>query len=201
MRALIAVMILLLGFGCLDQQNPANQTTADQTIPNQSAPNQTTTDNTGSGSDSGSVIGEEQNGQTQPYVNTSGIYFERNVSDVMNANTTFPEPENITYDFSNMTTEDGRLIVYYFHSSACSACKALRPDIDRLEAKYPDVLWLEYDLVDDEGHNAYNQFAAQRNLTTQQMYVPQVLVDDTVITDIFNINQSLEGLIKNFSAG
>lgn len=201
MRALIAVMILLLGFGCLDQQNPANQTTADQTIPNQSAPNQTTTDNTGSGSDSGSVIGEEQNGQTQPYVNTSGIYFERNVSDVMNANTTFPEPENITYDFSNMTTEDGRLIVYYFHSSACSACKALRSDIDRLEAKYPDVLWLEYDLVDDEGHNAYNQFAAQRNLTTQQMYVPQVLVDDTVITDIFNINQSLEGLIKNFSAG
>jgi thiol-disulfide isomerase/thioredoxin len=161
-----------------------------------------TTDN--AGGDGGSAIGEQQIGQTQPYVNTSGLYFERDVSDVMNTNTTFPEPMESEADFSNITAADGGLIVYYFHSSGCSACKILRPEIDKLETKYPEVLWLEYDLADANGSQAYRNFAAQHNLSTQQMYVPQALVNGTILTDRFNINKSLEGIIKayeNSSAG
>ncbi|MDD5171570.1 MAG: thioredoxin family protein [Candidatus ainarchaeum sp.] len=184
MRLLAIAVVLLLVFGCLAQQ--------------------TTTNNTGAVS--GSATGEQQTGQEiqQPYVNTSGLYFERDASDVMNTNTTFPEPVDVEVDFSNITTSDGRLIVYYFYSSGCSACKALRPEIDRLEVEYTEVVWLEYDLVNESGGDAYRDFAEQHNLSTQQMYVPQALVNGTILTDRFNINQSLEGIIKayeNSSAG
>ncbi|NYZ73631.1 thioredoxin family protein [Candidatus Micrarchaeota archaeon] len=175
MRILAIAVVLLLAFGCLAQETNTTQTIADTT-----------------GSGSGSAIDE------WPYVNTSGLYFERNVSDVMNTNTTFPEVVDVEFNFSNVTTPDGRLIVYYFHSSGCSACKVLRPEIDSLEADYPEVLWLEYDLANASGGEAYRDFAAQHNLSNQQMFVPQALVNDTILTDRFNINKTLEGIIKAY---
>lgn len=181
MREIVLTLAAILLFGCVSQH---------------------TTDNASTGSAiAGSQAGQQdRQWADQPPVNTSGLYFERNASDVMNTNTTFPETQNITFDFSNITTPDGRLIVYYFYSSGCSACKALRPEIDRLEAGYPDVLWLEYDIAHENGSIAYKQFAAQHNLSMQQKYVPQVLVDGIIITDRFNINKSLEATIKNSSA-
>lgn len=172
---IVITAVLLFVSGCLAQQNAANQTTMDK--PSAAGGSETT---------------------EQPYVNTSGLYFERNVSDVMNTDTTFPEVADIEFDFSNITTPDGRLIVHYFHSSGCSACKTLRPEIDKLEARYTEVLWLEYDLANESGGEAYRDFAAQNNLSDQQMFVPQALVNGTILTDRFNINQSLEGIIKAY---
>jgi hypothetical protein len=63
---------------------------------------------------------------------------------------------------------------------------------------------LEYDLANTSGSEAYGDFAAQHNLSDTQMLVPQVLVNGTILTDRFNINKSLEGIIKaygNNSAG
>jgi len=105
------------------------------------------------------------------------------------------------FDFSNVTTPDGTLIVYYFHSSGCSACRALQPDIDRLKGKYPGVLWLDYDIATQDGRYAYSAFAAQLNLTPKEELVPQALVNGTVITDRFHINDTLEGVILNFTGG
>jgi len=134
---------------------------------------------------------------TPPFHITTNLSFSRNASDVMNDNTTFPEEP--TYDFSNLTTPEGRLIVYYFYSSYCGACNALRPEIDKLRAEYPQVTWHEYDLTKEEGSNAYEAFANQKNLSTEKRLVPQAYVNGTIITDRFNINDSLEGILRSFT--
>ena len=124
-----------------------------------------------------------------------------NTTDVMTADYKPPElPPIQQFDFSNVTTPNGTLIVYYFHSSECSACNALRPEIEKLEAEYTDVLWLEYDITTQNGRYAYDAFAAQLNLSLKEQLVPQVLVNGTVITDRFHINDTLGDMIKNFTA-
>jgi thiol-disulfide isomerase/thioredoxin len=129
-------------------------------------------------------------------LNTANLSFERDTSGVMDTNTTLPgRPE---YDFSNVTTDEGKLIVYFFYSPYCVASKAIRPEIDRMESEYPDVLWMEYDISTPNGTYAYLDFAEQHNLSRQQRLVPQVLVNGTVITDRFNINKSLEGMLISF---
>lgn len=137
--------------------------------------------------------------QTPPLPSTLNLSFSRNASDVMNTETKPFVPPH--FDFTNTTTPDGRLIVNYFYSKYCSACAALRPEIDRLEVRYADVEWREFDITTQNGTWAYQQFANESNLSQGQRLVPQVLVNGTIITDRFNINGSLEGIIIAFSAG
>jgi thiol-disulfide isomerase/thioredoxin len=134
-----------------------------------------------------------------PPPSTANLSFSRDASDVMNTETKpFTPPR---FDFTNVTTSDDRLIVNYFYSKYCSACQALRPEIDRLEGEYAKVEWREYDITTQNGTYAYQQYANEAGLNQSQRLVPQVLVNGTVITDRFNINSSLEGIIAAFNAG
>jgi thiol-disulfide isomerase/thioredoxin len=128
-------------------------------------------------------------------VSTANITVTREVTNVLTADTKFPEPPK--FNFSK-TTADGRLIAYYFFSPHCEASVAIRPEIDRLESKYPEVDWKEYDITTQNGTMAYVQFAERYNLSAEKRLVPQVLVNGTIITDRFNINESLEGIIQSF---
>ena len=119
-----------------------------------------------------------------------------NTTTVLMANTKFPEPPK--FNFSNVTTGDGKLIIYYFYSPYCVASRAIRPEIDRLEQKYPELNWMEYDISTQNGTLAYTSFADQYNLSTDKRLVPQVLVNGTIITDRFNINDTLENIITSF---
>jgi thiol-disulfide isomerase/thioredoxin len=109
------------------------------------------------------------------------------------------QPSAPEFNFSNVTTPNGTLIVYYFYSSGCIACQSVQPVIEGLEAKYPDVLWLDYDINTQTGRTAYRVYAAQLNLTPTEEMVPQVLVNGTLITDRFHIYDTLEGVIENFT--
>jgi len=129
---------------------------------------------------------------------TMNLSFSREAGDVMNTDTKLFEIPR--FDFTNATTSDGRLIVNYFHSVHCSACAALRPELDRLEAAYPSVEWREFDITTQNGSWAYQQFADGRNMSSAERMVPQVLVNGTVMTDRFNINRTLPGLLAAFSA-
>ncbi len=122
----------------------------------------------------------------------------RDTTGVMMAD--YTPPERPSFDFSNVTTLNGTLRIHYFHSSKCSACQALQPEMERLKAEYPDVLWLDYDITTQDGRYAYDDFAAQLNLSPKEQMVPQVLVNGTVITDRFHINDTLEGIIANFTS-
>jgi thiol-disulfide isomerase/thioredoxin len=160
---------------------------------------------TGTGTKSGVGVNEAVTNTTvatpqeQPIQHiTINLTTSRSPSGVMTTDTVFPKIE--VYDFSNRTTADGRLIVYFFYSPYCSACKATIPEVDRLEQKYQNVSWEEYDITTQNGSKAYLDYASQMNLSAKERYVPQVLVDGRVITDRFNINSTLESVIQNFSA-
>lgn len=157
------------------------------------------------GTDNAVVGAPESNASTpetqpvQPPVNTSGLSFGRDAGGVMDADTNFTEPERPHFDFSAITNGDGKLIVYYFYSPKCAACKALAPEMERMEAEHSEAEFMRYDLSTKNGSYAYQDFAAQHNLSTQQMLVPQALVNGTILTDRFNINNSLGGIISGFS--
>jgi len=141
---------------------------------------------------------QEQAYAPPPPPSTAGIMLERTADDVM---TDIAEPpQREVFNFSDATDGDGRVIVYYFFSSGCSACKALRGDIDRLEAECQGADWREYDLKNQSGSWAYLDFATQNNLSRQERLVPQVLVNGSIITDRFKINESLGGILAAFGA-
>ena len=120
------------------------------------------------------------------------------VGNILTTNTVVPVQPH--YDFRNSTTPDGRLIVYFFYSPHCSACQAILPVINELETKFSSVQWLEYDITTQNGTLAYQEYAKEMNLSPKQEMVPQVLVNGTIITDRFHINDTLESLLENISA-
>lgn len=117
-----------------------------------------------------------------------------NQSELLTSETVFPELP--VFDFS--ITKNGSLVVYFFHSPGCSACKASYPLIDELEEKYPDVIFERHDLSNANGTEAYKQFADFKNLSRDKRLVPQVYVNGTVITDRFNIEEKLEPIISEW---
>ncbi len=187
LAALSLALVLLLG--CTGQAPPGANNTTQPPAP------QPTPQPSGGGYGYSPPVNTTQNDTLAPSVADNAS----NNSSPPVMNTSFVPPKPPTYNFTNVTTADGRLIVYYFFSPRCGACAALRPDMDRLEAKYPNVDWQEYDLTTQNGTLAYIEFADENNLSAKQRLVPQVLVDRRIITDRFNINGTLEGVIINYT--
>ncbi len=198
MRAIIpALIFVILLYGCTSPGGakvtenksspiPNNGTANPQVPPTPSVNNTTPTNGPGTTNNSGQSNNSSTAPPAHPVVNTS---------DVLKSN--YTPPELPKFDFSNKTTADGRLIVYYFFSPRCDACKALRPEIDKMEARYTNVKWLEYDITTQNGTWAYDAFATENNLSIKQRLVPQVLVNGQIITDRFNINSTLPGILLN----
>lgn len=169
----IVFLVVLLLTGCTLQETERN---------NEVPPTKNLTD-------------EDIEGEAEGQNQTTSLPAANVTNDSMTANTSLQE-----YNFTNVTTGGGRLIIYYFHSTGCVASKALNPEVDRLELEYPEALFLRYDIATQNGSSAYNGFAEQYNLSTDKRLVPQVLVNGTIITDRFNINESLENIIQDYTA-
>src|SRR5208283_4194791 len=118
------------------------------------------------------------------------------VGNLLTTDTVIPTQPH--YDFRDTTTPDGWPIVYFFYSPHCSACQAILPVIDDLKAKFTSVEWLEYDITTQNGTLAYQEYAKEMNLSPKQEMVPQVLVNGTIITDRFHINDTLGSILENF---
>lgn len=146
----------------------------------------------------------EQANATVPEANTSSIVVPEpsppiqanNTTSVMTSETIFP-PEPV-FDF-NYTDGNGTLRVFFFHSPGCSACQDSYPILKELEGKYPEVDFSNYSLATQNGSKAYVKFAELHNLSAQKQMVPQVLVNGTIITDRFNIEEKLESLLENLT--
>jgi thiol-disulfide isomerase/thioredoxin len=169
MKSLAALIIVLLVAGCVgDAEQTENKTLPIENI---------------------SVVDNGTQNQTTE---------QQNITTQNKTERVAEEQKPTLFDFKNVTTESGGLIVHYFHSSGCVASIALNPEIDKLEKNYPDVLFARYDIFTQNGTQAYLAFADQYNLSRDLRLVPQVLVNGTIITDRFNINDSLEGMIQGF---
>lgn len=185
----IALAMLLL-FGCTVQELQAGGKNASGETRNQGR---------GSGAKLPDAGGNapETGGSASSHVNTAAINLSRNASEVMTADDV--PPPQAPYDFSAITSQGGSLIVYYFYSSGCVASRELAPEIVAIEARHPEAEFRKYDIMTAEGYRAYSDFATQHGLNDTMLYVPQVLVNGEVITNRFNINSTLEGIIKNFT--
>jgi len=184
-RVLAFIVIAVLLFGCASQQDGADkgqvQNGSTQTIPG-ALDKSPGTQNPESGTLNLSNATQNSSVIPLPKLNTTGVMMAD-----------FVPPEKPAFDFVNTTAPDGRLVVSFFYLPRCSACLAIRPEIDKLKAKYPAALWNEYDISNQSGRWAYDAFVAQRNVSLDKQYVPQVLVDGVIITTWMDINATLEG--------
>ncbi len=111
-----------------------------------------------------------------------------------------PLPKMPTFNFTNVTSPEGKLMVYYFYSSACGACRAIQPEIIALSVKYNKTTeWQFYDLTIVNGTLGYVAYADWKGLNNSQRMIPQVMVNGTLITDRFNIHEKLEPMLANFT--
>jgi len=197
--ALVVAVFLLLG--CTGGASEAKVTEANQSASSQagSIQNQINTINGATQNTSANTEGPVSN-QTQT---TNGLFSNpiipppaQNTTGVMMAD--YTPPPMPQFDFSNRTAGDGNLIIYYFYLPHCSACLTIKPDMDRLKLEFPQVIWQEYDISTQIGRWAYDNFSAQTDLNSSELYVPQVLVNGVIITTWPTINDTLKGNISAF---
>ncbi len=178
MRILLLALFCLVAFGCVTADAKSEATPENTTEP---------------------ILEENKSSETysepQPLNNTD----EETANDTTEAITSETVyPQEPFFDF-NYTDENGTLRVFFFHSPGCSACQDSYPIIRELEEKFPDVEFINYSLATQNGSKAYVKFAQLHNLSTQKQMVPQVLVNGTIITDRFNIEEMLEPLLENLT--
>jgi thiol-disulfide isomerase/thioredoxin len=89
---------------------------------------------------------------------------------------------------------DNRFPVYYFYSLECPYCARIKPKIDELEAKYNSSVHFErHNVLLQDELEIYDNFTARYNVSSR--VVPLVFVNDSYLSGMFEINDSLESLI------
>ncbi len=105
--------------------------------------------------------------------------------------------QNLSTDFDKVYSGDGKLMVYFFYSSTCEKCKIIAPFVAGIAEQYGNVTeWQDYDINGAQGRSAYFSFFKQMNLDQDRSGVPTILVNDTVLVGIYEINDSLEQIIN-----
>jgi thiol-disulfide isomerase/thioredoxin len=91
-------------------------------------------------------------------------------------------------------TGTSNVTVYYFYGKECPHCENVRPYIESLQKKYPDVNFRVLEIW----HDATNKALADlmnHNLNQQQSLVPEVIVGNVVLMGETEISTRLEGTI------
>ena len=91
-------------------------------------------------------------------------------------------------------TPKGTIIVYFFYGEECPHCHEVKPLVESLQKKYPDV---DFQIL-EIWHNQmnYNLFVTQNSrLGISQAGVPEVIVGDTVLSGSLEISAKLEQAI------
>jgi len=120
-----------------------------------------------------------------------------NVTGNMSAPPVNSSGQNLSMDFSKVYSGDGKLMVYFFYSSTCPKCKEIEPFVTAVAGQYGNVTdWQDYDINGAQGRSAYFSFFKQMDLPQNRSGVPTILVNDTVLVGIYEINDSLEQIIN-----
>lgn len=88
----------------------------------------------------------------------------------------------------------GAVTVYFFYGEECAHCHAVKPFIESLQAKYPDV---DFQVL-EVWHNPSNlalSTTLNRNLGLEDPGVPEVIVGDVVLVGSRDIPEKLEQTI------
>ncbi len=189
MKNFIVAILLLALFGCISQSDaPVTPATFPSNV--SSVSNQT-------GGLSVSNISNSSINQTVGVNNSFQSNYQNSTSNTSNTNVTTPNQE---YDFTRVLDSDGKLRVYYFYSSGCSACTAISGFMANISKQFVNkTAWYTYDINTVSGREAYTNFSTTLNLTNEQKYVPAVFFNQTLIWDRFKIEGGLEGNLTLFT--
>ena len=98
----------------------------------------------------------------------------------------------------NASSSLNKTRVDYYYSSVCQFCTAIKPYIQEIEKKYEtETEWYWFNVLTNEGLESYNQMALHFNFSLSERVVPVVVINNTHLSDMFQINASLESLIVN----
>ena len=159
--------------------------------------------------------------QEQPFESTYVNHSTGNISKVTAQRVTPPE-NNSLVNSSNISASESSTIVSentslenlslnassslnktrvdYYYSSVCQFCIAIKPHIQEIEKKYEnETKWYWFNVLTNEGLESYNQMALHFNFSLAERVVPVVVINNTHLSDLFQINASLESLIINES--
>lgn len=84
--------------------------------------------------------------------------------------------------------------VYFFYGTECPHCQNVKPFIESLHQKYPDVNFQFLEIWHDETNNAFYKLM-NHNLNQQQSGVPEVIVGDVALFGEDEITTKLEDAI------
>jgi thiol-disulfide isomerase/thioredoxin len=91
-------------------------------------------------------------------------------------------------------TGTSNVTVYYFYGKECPHCENVRPYIESLQKKYPDVNFKVLEIWHDETNKALADLM-NHNLNQQQSLVPEAIVGDVALFGETEIFTQLEGAI------
>ena len=148
-------------------------------------------------------------------VNQQNIQNNSNISEIQTANFSMNETMLVnssnsslannqtsytSYAF-NATNQKGKLIVYYFYSSvSCPNCPNSTKQIDSLERIYSPFIEVQrFDVQKPDEGAVFWDLVERINLTKCLCKVPFVYVNGTRLIGPYEINDSLEEIISNFS--
>lgn len=88
----------------------------------------------------------------------------------------------------------GEVCVVYFYSETCAHCKDLKPFIDAIEAKYPDIALARLDVRQYENFQRYNQFCANKDYGGKE--IPLIAIGSDYFVGEDEIKEKLEPAIQ-----
>jgi len=101
------------------------------------------------------------------------------------------------YDFSRVYSDNGKLIVYFFYSAGCNACKAIGPYVESMGKKYENQTeWRGFNIDIKSDREIYYQFYRKMSLNQSRAGVPIMLINNTILWGRYEINDSLEQVIN-----
>ena len=125
-----------------------------------------------------------------------------NQSNLGTANSTINKIENSSiknesYDFSPVFTNDGKLIIYFFHAPHCPACKSIQSKVEDIGFRYQNwTEWKGFNINIDSDRDVYFQFYNEFNLTPERSGTPMILVNNSILWGQCEINDSLGTIIN-----
>ncbi len=137
--------------------------------------------------------------------NTSVRYQSPDVSSNEAVSVIEPAAAELTLNNSrvnNSEIKNSSLVqVYFYYSPICPFSHAIAPYVDLVATKYANSTeWHRFNVLDSLDILEYNAMAAQFNLTEGNgRVVPIIVIGNTSLSGMFEINRSLESLIINMS--
>lgn len=103
---------------------------------------------------------------------------------------------------------DDSIVMYYFHLSTCPHCIEQNKFNDYLEAKYPNLVIIEYEMTRQDSKQTYFQMASQiKGLDENNIATPTTIIGDqfnvgfgSAETTGVKIEQMIQDEIKNIAA-